>query len=151
MSLPNSKYNSGGVPHGGIFVDVYAPTDPENPNNGATKVGTYRLESCTPKAGSTLTKRPDIDGGPNGWYIVDGDIEGNANFQRNLTTTPTLENGWYFDAGIRIDKTGATVNERFVVHSPDRPIEVGYRKMACSVIVDQYATGVTPRNPLNGA
>ena len=151
MGLPNAKYNSGNVPHGGIFVDIYAPTDPENPNNGATKVGTYRLESLTPKRGGTLTKRPDIDAGPNGWWITDGDVEGSAVIQRNVAATPTVENGWYFDAGVRIDITGATVNERFVIHSPDRPVEVAYRKMSVSVIVDQTATGVAPRNPLNGA
>ncbi|MDE2103924.1 MAG: hypothetical protein KGL39_42200 [Patescibacteria group bacterium] len=150
MGLPNSKYNSGGVPHGGIFVDIYRPTDPENPNNGGAKLGTYRLESLTPKRGGKLTKRPDIDGGQNGWFIVDEDVEGNATIQRNVAATPTVENGDYFDAGVRIDATGNTVNERFVIHAPDRPIEMGYRKMAVSVIVDQYATGVAPRNPLNG-
>lgn len=151
MGLPNAKYNSGGVPHGGIFVDVYRPTDPENPNGGGAKLGTYRLESCSPKRGSTLTKRPDVDSGPNGWYIVDGEVEGSAVLQRNVAATPTVENGDYFDAGIRIAADGSTINERFVVHSPDRPIEMGYRKMSMSVIVDQNATGVTPRNPLNGS
>jgi hypothetical protein len=146
---PNEKYNSGGVPHGGIFVDIYRPNDPENPNNGGTKLGTYRLEALTPKTGGNLTKRPDIDMGPNGWFIVDGDVEGNATIQRNVKTTPTLENGDYFDAGVRIDAVGATVNERFVIHQPDRPVESGYRKFSVGVIVDKFATGVAPRDPLS--
>ena len=151
MGLPNAKYNSGGVPHGGIFVDIFRPTDAENPNAGGAKLGTYRLESLTPKRGHTLTKRPDVDGGPNGWYIVDGDIEGSAVIQRNVAATPTVENGDYFDAGVRIDASGATINERFAITGPDRPVEAAYRKMSVGVIVDQFATGVTPRNPLNGA
>ena len=151
MELPNSKYSSGGVPHGSIFVDIYRPADPEAPNAGGAKLGTYRLESLTPKRGSILTKRPDIDGGTNGWFIVDGDIEGSVTIQRNVAATPTVENGDYFDAGVRIDANGSTINERFVIHSPDRPVEIGYRKMSTSVIVDLNATGVTPRNPLNGA
>jgi hypothetical protein len=150
MSLPNAKYNSRGVPHGGIFVDIYRPNDPDNPNNGAAKLGTYRVESCVPKHTSTLTKRPDIDGGKNGWFITGGDVEGNAVIQRNVATTPTLDDGDYFDAAIRIAADGSTVAERFVIHQPDRPIDSGYRKMSVSVIVDDDATNVNPRDPLNG-
>jgi hypothetical protein len=150
MGSPNVKYNSGAVPHGGIFIDCYRPIDPENPNGGGVLLGTYRLESISPKPGATLTKRPDIDGGKNGWFIIDQDTEGNALIQRNVATTPTLANGDYFDAGLGVDAAGAVVNERFVVHGPDRPADSGYRKMSLSVIVDTYATGVAPRNPLNG-
>jgi hypothetical protein len=150
MGLPNAKFNSGSVPHGAIFVDIYRPNDPENPNNGATKLGTYRLESLSPKRSSTMSKRPDVDGGPNGWYIVDGDVEGSAVIQRNVAATPTVENGDYFDAGVRINADGSTANERFVIYSPDRTVDMGYRKMSVSVIVDQFATNVNPRNPLNG-
>jgi len=146
---PNMKFNSGGVPQGGIYVDIYRPSDPQNPNGGGEKLGTYLLESCTPKTGGGLTKRPDIDGGPNGWFIIDGDVEGSATIQRNVAVTPTLENGDYFDAGIRISATGAVLDERFVIHQPDRPVDAGYRKMSVSVIVDQYATNISPRNPLN--
>jgi hypothetical protein len=151
MGTPNLKFKSRGVPQGGIFVDIFRPTDPESPNDGSTKLGTYRVESCVPKTTSTLTKRPDIDGGKNGWFIVDGDVEGNAVIQRNVKTTPTLESGDYFDAGIRIDANGGTVNERFVIHGPDRPVDAGYRKMSVSVIVDDAATNVNPRDPLNEA
>jgi|SRR6185312_14499587 len=147
---PNSKYNSGNVPHGGLYVDVYRPIDPEKPNDGATKLGTYRIESISPKPGATLTKRPDIDGGKGGWFIIDQDTEGNVVMQRNVATTPTLQNGDYFDAGLGIDATNAVINERFVIHGPDRPADAGYRKMSLSVIVDQYATNVVPRDPLTG-
>lgn len=150
MGSPNISYNSGNVPHGGIYVDCYRPTDPENPNNGSTKLGVYRVESINPKPGATLTKRPDIDGGKGGWFIIDGDVEGNVVIQRNVSTTPTLLNGDYFDAALGVDAAGALVPERFVVHGPDRPADAGYRKMSMSVIVDQYATLVMPRNPLNG-
>lgn len=150
MGSPNLRFNSGGVPHGGIFVDCYRPTDPENPNNGGAKLGTYRVESCGPKEGANLVKRPDIDGGRNGWFMTAGDVEGNAVLQRNVNTTPTLQTGDYFDATLLVDTNGAGVAERFVVHVPDRPADAGYRKMSMSVIVDQYATGVVPRDPLNG-
>lgn len=148
---PNMKFNSGAVPQGSIFVDIYRPTDPQQPNTGGAKLGTYRLESLSPKTGGTLHKRPDIDGGQNGWWIIDGDVEGSAVIQRNVAATPTLENGDYFDAFARIGSDGTPVAERFVIHVPDRPLDVNYRKISVSVIVDQNATAVTPRAPLNGA
>src|SRR6185312_671402 len=147
---PNSKYNSGNVPHGGIYVDCYRPNDPENPNAGGTKLGTYRVESISPKPGAILTKRPDIDGGKGGWFIIDGDTEGNAVIQRNVATTPTLDNGDYFDAALGVDAVGAPIAERFVIHGPDRPADAGYRKMSLSIIVDQNPINVVPRDPLNG-
>ena len=149
MGSPNLRFNSGGVPHGGIYVDCYRPNDPDNPNNGGTKLGAYLVESCGPKPGANLVKRPDIDGGRNGWFLTAGDVEGSAVIQRNVAATPTLETGDYFDATLLVNAAGAGVAERFVVHGPDRPVDAGYRKMSVSVIVDQYATGVAPRNPLN--
>lgn len=147
---PNERYNSGNVPHAAIFVDIFRPTDPANPNNAAAKLGTYRIESAGPKEGATLTKRPDIDGGKNGWFMVAGDTEGSATIQRNVQTTPTLRTGDYFDASLRIDAGGTPVPERFVIHAPDYPADAGYRKMSVSIIVDDNATGVSPRDPLNG-
>src|ERR1700759_1601717 len=103
---PNERYNSRNVPHSSIFVDIFRPTDPANPNNGSTKLGTYRVENCGPKESATLTRRPDIDGGKNGWFLVAGDTEGSATIQRNVQTTPTVQTGDYFDAALRIDATG---------------------------------------------
>src|SRR5215469_7126460 len=95
-ALPNEKYRSNGVIHGGIYVAVYRPSD--GIGLVAAKIGTYKVESAQPKRGAEVTKRPDIDSGPNGWFITDKDIEGSAVIQRNLVTTPTLNNGDYFDA-----------------------------------------------------
>lgn len=151
MSSPNAKFNSGAVPHGSIFVDIFRPTDPENPNSGATKLGTYRLESLAPKRGSHLVKRPDIDAGPNGWFIIGEDTEGSAVIQRNTAGTPTVEAGDYFDAAFGMGADGVTaIQGRFVIHGPDLAMDSGYRKQSVSVIVDSFATGVAPRNPLNG-
>lgn len=146
---PNIKFNSGGIPHGGLYVDIYRPNDPENPNNGGTKLGTYLVESCSPKRGGGLTKRPDIDAGPNGFFIVGQDEEGSAVIQRNVAATPTVDNGDYFDAYLSVDQNGAQVAARYVIQSPDHTADASYRKMSCSVIVDKFATGVVPRNPLN--
>ncbi len=140
---PNSKYNSGGVPHGGMFVDIYRPTSSEDPNAGGTKLGRYLVESCNPSAAGILTKRPGVDGGKGGWFITEGDTEGQAVIQRNTAATPTVTNGDYFDANIGVDAAGVAIPLRFVIHTPDHAKDAGYRKQSVSVIVDTYATGVT--------
>src|SRR6516225_909731 len=140
----NERYNSGPVPHGGMHVDIYRPTDPSNPNGGANKLGTYKLESASPKIDAELVKRPDVDSGQNGWFIVDKDAEGSAVIQRNIVATPTVQNGDYFDAYLFVDTAGNAVGKRCVIHSPDASIDSGYRKISCSIIVDQNATGVSP-------
>jgi hypothetical protein len=142
MGTPNEKYNSGRVPHGGFFVDIYRPADAENPNAGGTKLGRYLVEVGNPSASSTVTKRPGTDGGKGGWFIVEGDTEGPATIQRNIATTPTVANGDYFDASFRIDAAGAVVPERFVIHTPDHERGPGYRKQSVTVIVDDYAEGL---------
>jgi len=148
MGTPNAKYNSGGVPHGGFFVDIYRPNDPENTAGAAdtigTKLGRYLVEMGNPTTSSTVTKRPNTDGGKNGWFIVEGDSEGPCTIQRHVATTPTVESGDFFEASFRVDAGGAVVGERFVIHSPDHMRDAGYRKQSMTVIVDDSATGVVP-------
>lgn len=138
MSSENLAYRSKGVPYGGLFVTVYRLADPDD-NGSGVSLGTYLLESCTPQDSATLNKRPGTDGGKNGWWLVNGDVEGQAVFQRNLETSPSLKNGDYFDAGIRVGDDGVAVEERFVIHTPSHQVDSGYRKQSVSVIVDDQA------------
>lgn len=142
---PNSAYNSGGVPHGGMFVNIYRPADPENPNNApGTLLGRYLLESCNPSSAGNLVIRPDVDAGENGWFITKGPFQGQAVIQRNTSVTPTVENGDYFDAALRVSDAGALVGERFVIHTPDYAKDAGYRKQSVTVIRDKHAGGGNP-------
>lgn len=135
MSTPNQQYVSKQVPFGGITVEVFRLTDPADNNSGAS-LGNYKVESISPNRSSILNKRPDVDGGKNGWWIVEGDVEGSAVLQRNIATTPSLESGDYFSASVRINSAGVAVAERFVIHNPTEEVGASYRKVSCSVIVD---------------
>lgn len=149
MNPPNSKYNSGGVPHGGMFVDIYRLSNPEDTTTGV-KLGRYLVESCNPSASATVTKRPNVDGGKNGWFITEGDTEGQSVIQRNTAATPTVDNGDYFEAAIRVNAAFTAVIERFVIHTPDHAKDAGYRKQSVTVIVDQTAAvggGTDDNNP----
>src|ERR1041385_3641252 len=97
MSTPNQKYVSKAVPFGGIYVDIYRLADPGDNTSGA-KIGRYLVESATPSDSAMVNKRPDIDGGKNGWWIVEGDTEGSAVIQRNVAATPSLKNRESFGA-----------------------------------------------------
>lgn len=138
MSQPNQAYVSKGVPYGGLYVEVFRLADVED-NDSGVSLGTYLLESITPQRSAVIGKRPDTDGGKNGWWMVNGDTEGSAVFQRNVETTPTLQNGDYFEAAIRVNDAGAGVSERFVIHTPAHQVDAGYRKQNVSVIVDDQA------------
>jgi len=141
MALPNTAYVSGGVQFGGIFVNVFRLADPDD-NSSGVLLGRYLVETITPSDSGILGKRPGADGGRNGWWICDGDVEGSAVIQRTVATTPSLKNGDYFDAAVRVDSNGDPVAERFVIHSPGHEVGTSYRKQNVSVIVDQSATGV---------
>lgn len=137
-----SAYNSKTVPKGTSgqgssgFITIYRPTSGEDPGGGSTTLGTYLLESLTPKYGATLNKRPDGDGGPNGFWIVSDNVEGQAIFQMSSAASPTLANGDYFNASVRVDSGGTPVSERFVIYDVGQNLDAGYRKQAVSVIVD---------------
>lgn len=134
MSTPNQAYNSGAVPNGGLIVTV------KRGQSAPVTLGSYKVESCNPVQGSTLNKRPDIDQGPNGWWLVNGEREGSATLQLATDDAPTLENGDFFDAAIRRDAAGDPVTERFVLHQMGIVVGAGeYRKQSGSVIVDAAA------------
>lgn len=138
MSNPNQKYVSAGVQFGGVTVEIFRLADPTSNSSGAS-LGTYKVESLGAAPSAVVGKRPDIDGGQNGWWIVDGDIEGSAVIQRAAAATPSLENGDYFEAALRVSSAGTGVTERFVIHNPMETADAQYRKVSCSVIVDQSA------------
>lgn len=119
-------------------MELFRLIDVEDNDSGET-LGIYLMESCVPQESATLNKRPDTDGGKNGWWLVTGDTEGQAVFQRNIETTPTLKTGDYFTAAIRVDSLGNAISERFVVHTPSHQVDAGYRKQSVSVIVDDQA------------
>jgi hypothetical protein len=136
MSTTNEKYNSKGVPHSTFFAEVFRLSDPDN-NASGVSLGTYLFESVTRSETSTLNKRPGIDGGKNGWWIVGGDVEGSFTCQLATSSTPTLQAGDYFNAAIRRGSDGQPVSERFVIHSVSDPREMGqYQKQSGSIIVD---------------
>jgi len=135
MSTPNQNYVSKSVQFGTITASVYRLADVDDNNSGAL-LGTYKLESLTLSGSDILNKRPDIDGGKNGWWIITGDREGSAVLQRNVATTPSLLAGDYFEAALRVNSAGATVTERFVIYSPSESFDNSYRKVSCSIVVD---------------
>lgn len=133
MSTPNQAYVSNAIPFGGITVEVF-----RNQANPAS-LGNYLVESISVAQGSIVGKRPGVDGGPNGFWIVNGDREGSITLQLAIDTTPSLENGDFFSASIRRDAAGAAVSERFVLHNLTRPVGMQeYGKQTGSVIVDQH-------------
>jgi hypothetical protein len=151
---PNLKYNSNSVPFGGVYVDVYRPTaqDANGNPNASVKLGIYLMESHSPKRAHISQDRPDTDGGDNGWSLVAGKVEGSATFQRNVNVTPTLDTGDYFDVYYTVDQNGNPVAGRFVIMDPDWAKETGYRKMACTTRLDQFAPGALPAvSPRNAA
>lgn len=138
MSTPNQAYVSGSVPFGGLTVNIYRLSDPDS-NSSGVLLGAYKVESATPNITATLNKRPDIDGGKNGWWLINGDTEGSAVIQRATAATPSILTGDYFEAGIRRDASGNAVTERFVIYNPSEPQDASYRKVSCSIIVDTEA------------
>lgn len=138
MSTPNQQYVSKSVPFGAITVEMFRLADPAD-NNSGVSLGNYKLESLVVNGSDILNKRPDVDGGKNGWWIVGGDREGSFTAQRNIATTPSLVGGDYFSASVRVNAAGAPVVERFVIYNPSEPTDAGYRKVTGSVIVDDQA------------
>lgn len=140
-NTPNTKAISGGVPFGGQFVDIFRLTNAGD-NTSGVKLGRYLIESVTPSVTAALHKRPNIDGGKNGWYIVEGDTEGSATIQRNTGATPSIGNGDYFDAAVRVGADGNPVPERFFIYQPNPNIDMNYRKVSVNVIVDTNALNI---------
>lgn len=138
MSTPNQAYVSGSVPFGAFTAAVYRLSNVDDTGSGVL-LGNYKVETATPNRSAILNKRPDVDGGQNGWWLVNGDVEGSAVLQRSVATTPSLLTGDYFEAALRYDSSGAAVTERFVIHSPSEEAGASYRKVSCSIIVDQSA------------
>lgn len=142
----STVYNSNAVPKGGIRVQVYRAADPEAPSavgdpaTNAALLGTYIVETITPTKGVTLSKRPSEDGGRNGWWMVEGDVEGSIKVQLSITATPTLQSGDYFeDSSIFRNSAGVAVNYRFVVSGMAIDVGSSYRSQSGSFIVDQPA------------
>ena len=135
MATTNQAYVSKTVPFGGLFIEIFRLADPAD-NNSGISIGSYLLESITHTISATLNKRPGTDGGKNGWWLITGDVEGAAVIQRAAAATPTLANGDYFSASIRVDANGAGVAERFVIHGVGHSVDSSYRKQNVSVIVD---------------
>jgi hypothetical protein len=135
MSTTNQAYVSKSVPFGAIDVQVYRLADPDDNNSGAL-LGTYKAESIVVGSSDILNKRPDVDGGKNGWWLITGDREGSCVLQRAVAATPSLETGDYFSASIRVDAAGTPVAERFVIYNPSETTDTSYRKVSASCIVD---------------
>lgn len=135
MSTTNQNYVSKSVPFGSLSVDVYRLSDPDD-NNSGVLLGTYKLESLTLSGSDILNKRPDVDGGKNGWWLVTGDREGSCVAQRNVATSPSLLTGDYFSVSVRVNSAGTPVAERIVIYNPSEAFDSSYRKVSCSCIVD---------------
>jgi len=144
MSNPNQAYVSSGVVIGGFSTTLYRPTDatlPTGPATNSTSLGTYLVESLTPNYNGILINRPAVDGGDNGFVLINGIIEGSARIQIATGTTPSPRNGDFFvvaDASIDAVSNGAAVSRQFVLHSVQPEISTNsYRVISCSVRVDK--------------
>ncbi len=137
----STAYVSNNVPFGGLSVSVSRPTSGANPSGGASVLGTYLIESMTPTRGVVEGTRPGTDGGDNGWWLVNGPIEGAIVAQLAITATPTLEPGDYFESSaIYYGADGNGVNKRFVFKEMGIAVETtGYRKQSGSFKVDAFA------------
>lgn len=142
----NAAYVSNGVPFGGFSTSLIRPSDPLNPGTNPTTLGTYVVETITLNHQGILGNRPAADGGDNGWFLVNGPIEGSATIQIASSTAPTPQNGDYFSLtvdvngqNVEVDSAGAQVTRRVVLHSIGLPVGIGeYRKVSCSVRVDKF-------------
>ena len=135
MATQNQQYVSKAVPFGAITVEMFRLADKDD-NDSGVSLGNYKAESITIGGSDILNKRPDVDGGKNGWWIVGGEREGSCVLQRNIATTPSLEAGDYFEAALRVSSAGAPVTERFVIYNPSETFDTSYRKVSASCIVD---------------
>ncbi len=135
------SYNSNAIPKGGLSVTFKRPLNGDAPADATASVlGTYLVESLTPTESATVNKRPNTDGGENGWWIVAGDVEGAIKVQLATTATPWLTNGDYFEtSSLFIGADGNGVNRRFVVHGMAPDVSAAYRSQSGNVIVDQHA------------
>lgn len=138
MSTPNQAYVSKAVPFGAISVNVYRLADPDD-NDSGVLLGAYKAESIVVGNSDILNKRPDVDAGKNGWWIIAGDREGSCVLQRAVAATPSLLTADYFEVAIRVDSAGTPVTERFVIYNPSETVDASYRKVSASCIVDDQA------------
>lgn len=135
ITAATAAYASNAPVYGGLVIHLYRP--------GATPtdLGQAILESASPSESSVKGERTNELGGENGWWLVDGPVEGSATIQVKDASSPTIHTGDYFDAGIRHDATGASTTERFVIFNPGITVDQGgARKMTCSIKLDRFAT-----------
>lgn len=138
---PNQVYVSNSVPFGGFFATLYRnSTTPVVLDSKASAGKTfYRIESCSLSPKGDLKERPDVDGGDNGWTLVNGPIEGSITIQLPNDGSPTPANGDFFKTSVLFrDATGAAIAQIVVITNVSITADQNYRKITGSVRVDQF-------------
>ena len=139
MSAPNKiSYNSSGMPIGSRIVTFKRPTDPNAVAGPATTLGTYLLESSSPKEPSKLVELMGVKGEDTDFATVMKRKTMSAVAQRKTGATTTLQVGDYFEDSFDVDTAGAaTANERYVVTDRDNTEVAGEaQKQSITLVLD---------------
>lgn len=143
MENPPSVYNSNQIPFGGLNVTVYSNSVAAATGvNTGTLVGVYACTDANPTPEAVIIDRTNISGGDGGWVMVNGKIQGSATIQLATNATPSLQNGWYFDAAFFVSNATppADITKRWVISNPGPVIAAnGARQQTCTIICDQFA------------
>ena len=135
---PNQVYVSNSVPFGGFFINRWRNTGTQAVP-AWTKISVDRVESFSPQASVKLDKRPDVDGGPNGFTMVSGDYEGTITIQAATDATPSPLPGDVFTTSVIFrDKAGAAIQQLVVLGAMTPAVDANYRKYSGNAIVDLF-------------
>jgi hypothetical protein len=135
---PNQVFVANSVPSGGFFADFYRFA---TGGASATKLGTYRVMSFSPSREATVTDRPDIDGGDNGWTMIAGKIEGSITVQLATDASPTLQAGDAFTTSVIFrDPSGTALPIMCVLGSMSTNIDTSARAQTGTARVNKQAT-----------
>ena len=131
---PNQVYVSNSVPFGGFFINRWRNTGTQAVP-AWTKISVDRVESFSPQASVKLDKRPDVDGGPNGFTMVSGDYEGSITIQAATDATPSPLPGDVFTTSVIFrDKAGAAIQQLVVLGAMTPAVDANYRRLTTMLL-----------------
>lgn len=142
MTTPNQAYVSNSVEFGGLLVTLYRYLSGQSV--APTSMGVYILESANPATEAVTGDRPGVDGGDNGFWIVNGKTEGAATLQVATSATPTPINGDIFRVNqFYVDENGTGVDSYYVVENPQPTVSTTeYRKVTCTIREEKFPNAV---------
>jgi hypothetical protein len=142
MPKPKYYYKSAGMPDGSRSVVFYRPTNPVSPGAAGggsdTNLGTYLLETSSPKSPSKTIGRMGVAGEDTDFALVQQRKTMSAVAQLSTSSTPTLQPGDYFEDTFGTTSGGAaTANERYVVTDHEYTQQAGdARKQPLTLVID---------------